>query len=517
MSNLILRMKRITALLLALTLALALASCTPQDNGARVSDNYRNFYEIFVRSFYDSNGDHLGDLAGVTAKLDYINQQVGADAIWLMPIMPSPTYHKYDVTNYLDIDPQYGTLADFDQLIAAAHKRDVHVIIDLVLNHTSNLHPWFDEAVQALWAGKESKYIGYYNFTLDNPGDGYNKITDRYYYECRFVSGMPDLNLDNPDVRSEIAAIVQFWLDRGVDGFRLDACTSFYTGNTSKNVEFLTWLNNDVKTRKADAYLIGEVWSDAGTIADYYPSGIDSFFNFPYAQATGRLVLTLNNQTGSDFANRLQAWNEQIRQDNSGAVDALFLSNHDNARSAGFLLRNLQKEKMAAALYLLAPGNPFIYYGEELGMNGSGADENKRLPMLWSTTDLAGIPFAPPNATQSVTDVAGVDVQSTDENSLLSWYHEILAIKAKNPEIARGAMSAIDTGISGIAAFSVTWNEHTVYIMHNLTSETQLVDLALLGDKAPKITSHLIAANGSKPKITQGKLTLPAFSSTILR
>ena len=509
--------KRLLALLsaLGLVLGLAVACARPAEP---VSDNYRNYYEIFVRSFYDSDGNGLGDLAGVTQKLDYITDDLGADALWLMPIMPSPTYHKYDVTNYLEIDPQYGTLADFDKLLAEAQKRDVRVIIDLVLNHTSNLHPWFDTAVQALWKDEESPYIDYYKFTLENPGEGYNKITDKYYYECRFVSGMPDLNLDSAAVRDEITEIARFWLDKGVDGFRLDACTSYYTGNTSKNVEFLTWFNQTVKAISPDAYLIGEVWSDAGTIAEYYKSGIDSFFNFPYSQATGRLVPALNRQDGIGFAKGIGDWQATIRQIYPAAIDALFLSNHDNARSAGFLMRNLQRQKLAAAMYLLAPGNPFIYYGEELGMTGSGVDENKRLPMLWSTSDRTGIPQAPPNATQAVEGIAGVDEQREDESSLLNHYKKILAIKASNPEIARGVATAIDVGLSGVAVLSITWQDKTVIILHNLTAEPQAVDTAILGSGKLKIVDFLVSKDAAgKPAIKDGTLTILPLSTTVVR
>ena len=288
-------------ILCLLFLLLLVSSCSIFTNRTVLSDNFRNYYEIFVRSFYDKNADGIGDLAGVTAKLDYIAKDVGADGIWLMPIFPSPSYHKYDVTDYYTIDPQYGTLEEFDLLIAKAHEKDIRIILDLAVNHTSNLHPWFDSAVKALWSGEQSKYIGYYNFTLTDPGQGYSKITDKYYYECRFVSGMPDLNLDNADVREEIAKIAKFWLDRGVDGFRLDAATSYYTGDNAKNIEFLSWFNGVVKAYEKDAYLVGEVRSDAGTVSEYYKSGIDSFFNYPYSQITGELVADLNTRMGEPF------------------------------------------------------------------------------------------------------------------------------------------------------------------------------------------------------------------------
>ncbi len=493
-----------------------LPSCSHEEEYTKRSDGYRNYYEIFVRSFYDSDGDGIGDLAGVTAKLDYISKDLGADGIWLMPIMPSPSYHKYDITDYRNIDPQYGTLDDFATLIAEAHKRDIRVILDLVLNHTSSKHPWFTEAVKALWTGADSPTIDYYHFTTENPGQGYSMITDKYYYECRFWSGMPDLNLDNESLRAEIAGIAAFWLDKGADGFRLDACTSFYTGNNTKNIEFLSWLNGVVKAHKPDAYLVGEVWSDAGTVADYYQSGIDSFFNFPYATATGKIAAAINGSGGSSWASGLEAWNRTIRENGAVAVDALFLSNHDNGRSAGFLMRDPVREKMAAALYLLAPGDPFIYYGEEIGMTGSGEDPNKRLPMLWSLSDITGITDPPPGATQKVEGIDGVQEQIADRGSLLNYYKKILTVKAKNPEIARGEMHALDTGIGGVAAFTSSFEGKTVYVLHNLSGEEQKISLSGSGLAGLALSDSLTTGKKS-PRIAGEYLVLPSMSTAILR
>lgn len=498
-------------------LGFAPISCVKSDQPEKISDKYRNYYEIFVRSFYDSDGDGIGDLQGVTEKLDYISKDLGADGIWLMPIMPSPTYHKYDVKDYYAIDPQYGTMEDFEKLIAEADKRDVKIIIDLVVNHTSSLHPWFTQAVDALWVGDESKYTDYYNFTLENKGQGYNKITDKYYYECRFVSGMPDLNLDSDAVRDEIMDIAGFWIGKGVAGFRIDAVTSFYTGNSTENIEFLKWLCDGIYEYDENAYIIGEVWSDAGTIKNYYESGIDSLFNFPFSQASGRIVTSMNSGRGDSFAASLEAWQNGIREMNPSAVDSLFLSNHDNARSAGFLMRDIARQKMAASMYLLAPGNPFIYYGEEIGMNGSGIDENKRLPMLWSSDDSEGITFPPPNATQSVDRIEGVKQQLGDRNSLLKHYSELLRIKAQVPEIARGEIAVLDTGFSDVAAFSVSYVDKTAYVFHNLSEEKRSFSFSneLWGDS--KIVFSVNAAGKGKSRLKNDTLTLPPLSSTIIR
>lgn len=226
---------RVISGLLALILiscALFSCACKGADSGQELTenipnDNVRNWYEIFIYSFADSDGDRIGDFKGATEKLDYV-RDLGFTGIWLMPIMPSPSYHKYDVSDYYDIDPQYGTLDDFKAFLARAHELDIKVTIDLVVNHTSNLHPWF----QSSKTGADSPYRDYYNWQ-DKGGSGYEKIGDSYY-ECRFVSTMPDLNLDSDAVRSEISNIMKFWLEMGVDGFRLDAVTSYYTGDNAK-------------------------------------------------------------------------------------------------------------------------------------------------------------------------------------------------------------------------------------------------------------------------------------------
>ncbi|MDO4567271.1 MAG: alpha-amylase family glycosyl hydrolase, partial [Oscillospiraceae bacterium] len=276
--------KRTAALLLCLCLlASLLAGCaqtapTPSLETAErnvIDDKYRNWYEIFVYSFHDSDGDRIGDINGLTEKLDYV-AALGANGIWLMPIMPSPSYHKYDVTDYYGIDPQYGTLEDFRAFLDAAHGRGIDVIIDLVVNHTSNEHPWFQSAKQ----GEDSPYRDYYVWGGE-ARSGYSRAGDSYY-ESRFVSTMPDLNLDSEAVRGEITDIMRFWLeDVGVDGFRLDAVTSYYTGVEQKNIDFLTWLGETARGISPDCYIVGEAWEDLYTIADYAGAGIDSFFTFP--------------------------------------------------------------------------------------------------------------------------------------------------------------------------------------------------------------------------------------------
>ena len=209
---------------------------------------------------------------------------------------------------------------------------------------------------------------------------------------------MPDLNLKSEKLREEIKGIVDFWLnDVGIDGFRLDAVLWYESTGIADSVSDLKWLYDYAKTVKSDVYMVGECWSSAGDIAQFYDSGADSFFNFSMQSATGNVVSSLNTKDGKGYADYLVNWQNTIREHNPAGIDSPFISNHDTDRSAGFLLTNTSR-KMAAAMYLMAPGTPYIYYGEEIGMRGSGRDENKRTGMYWSSTDNTGYVASIPNS-----------------------------------------------------------------------------------------------------------------------
>ena len=248
--------RRVFALLL--TAILAFTCFTPDSSGVNLQNeqgSYPTFYEIFVYSYCDSDGDGVGDLNGITSKLDYL-QELGVGGIWLTPIHPATTYHKYDVMDYYDIDPQFGTLEDFDNFMAACRERGISVILDLVLNHSSSMHPWFQEAktyLESLEPGQEPDtsvcpYVDFYHFTQNPPDPTYYPLTgEQWYYEGGFWSEMPDLNLDSPELRAEIRNIMGFWMERGVSGFRLDAAKEYVSGNTQKNVEILKFITDTAK------------------------------------------------------------------------------------------------------------------------------------------------------------------------------------------------------------------------------------------------------------------------------
>lgn len=490
-------------------------SAVPSSSPA-ISDGYRNYYEIFVGSFYDSNGDGVGDLQGVTDKLSYIHDDLGADGIWLTPISPSPSYHKYDITDYEAIDPSFGTMADFEKLTAAAHKKGMRVLLDLVVQHTSSQHPWFTKAVAALQAGKPSPYIDYYHFAR-SPQPGYVQYgSSNIYYSAAFSPDMPDLNLDDPAVRTEIAGVVSFWLGKGADGFRLDATTSYYPHDQAAGVAFIDWLTKTSRAVDPDAYVVGEAWTDTSTLTSYYASGAD-FFNYPFALVDGTINADIQAKDGSALAAATQKWNETIHAANPDAMDSAFISNHDNPRPAGYLLRKLPLEKLTAATYLLMPGSPFLYYGEEIGMLGAGSDPNKRMPMVWSAKDTKGITKPPPGGTYDESAVVPVDVQLKNPKSLLSFYHDVLALKAKYPGIARGAYTALQARDASVLAFSDAYQGTTVDVFENLDKVAHTEDLAAM-DVPPgaKVTDYLLTDGSKKPSLSGHRLTLPAGAIAVV-
>ena len=366
-----------------------------------IEDNYRTYYEVFVYSFCDSDGDGIGDLQGLISKLDYINDgddttdtDLGCNGIWLMPIGPSPTYHKYDVMDYYDIDSDYGTMEDFKELLAECDKRGIKVIMDLVLNHSSSQNPWFTEAcayLKELGDGEPDTAVcpsfDYYHFSREQGAGCYAVEGTDWYYEAQFWSEMPDLNLDSEALRAQIEEITGFWLDMGIGGFRLDAVKEFYTGNPQANIAFLDWFTTMVKEQKEDAYLVGEAWLDINDYAQYYGSGIDSLFNFAFADKDGIISKVVNGSPASRYGTVSASLQETFGQYNENYIDAPFYTNHDMGRSAGYYAgENSEKQtKLAGAMNLFMSGSAFLYYGEELGMKGAGKDENKRAPMYWST------------------------------------------------------------------------------------------------------------------------------------
>lgn len=446
-----------------------------------LEDKYRTTYEIFPYSFRDSNGDGIGDLQGIKEALDYLNDgkeetttDLGVNELWLTPVHPSPTYHKYDVKDYQDIDPAFGTMEDFDELLAACHQRGIRLIMDLVLNHTSVEHPWFVNAATYLASLEDDEepdpaecpYLEYYHFTrtreegsaeldLSKYASG-NNSKGKWFYEARFWEGMPDLNLDSEAVRKEITDISKYWLEKGVDGFRLDAVLFYYTNSNDQNIKFLTWFNDMVKGINPDAYIVGECWTGKSTYAQYYASGIDSLFDFAFAAGDGAIAKFINGGYTADVVvDTLAAEGAQFGEYGEAYIDAPFFTNHDTARGAGFFANDDgSKVKMAQAMNLLMTGNAFLYYGEELGMRGAGRDENKRAPMYWSDEKAECMCKGPADMEAFDMIYPSLEEQTADENSILNFIRALIRVRNTYPVIARGAVTKASGICEGkVAAF----------------------------------------------------------------
>ncbi len=525
-----------------------------------LDDSYRTTYEILVYSFYDSDGDGIGDLNGVSQKLDYINDgddatdsDLGCNEIWLMPICPSTTYHKYDVTDYKDIDPEYGTLEDFDNLIAQCHDRGINVIIDTVFNHSSSSHPWFIEATDYLrehpgleFDGEEAResdnlanaksdcpYLDYYNFSNTKQA-GFEPVKDTdYFYEARFWSEMPDLNLDSLALRQELSDIMHFWTGRGVDGFRLDATTYYYTGDDQKNIEFLKWLKED----NPDAYFVGEAWANAATYQKYYVSGIDSFFDFEYAGSEGIIAsIVRGNSPASRFAEALEVTEKTLAGKSGSAIDAPFYTNHDMARSAGYYTGSggQDKIKLAYGLSLIMSGNSFIYYGEELGMKGSGKDENKRAPMYWSESDQTGMCKGPKDMDNFKMKYPALDEQDKDPYSIYNYFKAAIRLRNVYPVVARGTTTAVkELSTREICAFTrsvteeqegkflsgedISFGPQQLLFIINTSADEQTVDLGSCDStKEYKILSYQLNTSEATNSLFSNTLTMAPYGIAVL-
>ena len=494
--------------------------------GTSPDDNYRVFYEIFVYSFCDSNGDGIGDLQGVISKLDYL-QELGINGIWFMPVHPSQSYHKYDVRDYYEIDPQYGTLDDMKQLLAECSARDIHVITDLVLNHTGDDHEWFltaCEYLRQLPAGaepdiNECPYVDYYTFSRES-GANYHAISgSQWYYLGMFSPDMPDLNLANEALRADIQAIMEYWIDLGVSGFRLDAAKEFYSGSPSQNIEVLNWIQTTATSIKEDCYLVAEVWEDFSNVTNYYTSGITSIFDFPFGNSNGKISAVLRGagsaNTVASYAKALAQADAAYLESNPGYIDAPFLSNHDVGRIAGFVNRDPLKMKMAGAMNIFMGGSCFIYYGEEIGMLGSGNDPSKRAPMYWNAARDNGTTNPPPECEiPEEYPLGSLEEQLGDDDSLWNYYRQAIAIRKALPVISHGRTTVEEAlNVNCVSAQRKTWNDDQCIILMNINTVAAQVDLSAYADWTVAAT---LSADGNEVALNGTVLDLPAFGIAIL-
>jgi glycosidase len=441
------------------------------------------FYQIFVRSFQDSDGDGIGDFQGVIDRLDYLNDgdpqttdDLGITAIWLMPINPSPSYHGYDVTDYYDVNSDYGTLDDFKRLLEAAHARGISVIMDFVMNHSSTQHPWFIEAQDPA-----SPYHDWYVWSAEDPGfrgpDGqqvWHKAGNGLYYYALFWDQMPDLNYRTPAVGEEFEKIAQFWLtDVGVDGFRIDGAKHLIEegekqASTDATHAFFKDFYQFYKSVDPEAMAVGEVWSNSFEVVRYVKSDeLDLVFNFDLARS---ILERINAADGAGLANTIGF---ETKLFPPGEM-ATFLTNHDQNRVMTVLMGDTAKAKLAATLLFTIPGVPFLYYGEEIGMTGQGDHMNIRTPMQWSPESGAGFTTGSAwNYIKPGYDQKNVETLAATPSSLLNHYKNLIHLRQGSVALMQGELVMLTSGDSSVLAFMRVAKNENLLVVFNLADSDQ--------------------------------------------
>jgi len=489
------------------------------------------FYEVYVRAFHDSNNDGHGDLRGLIKKLDYL-KELGVDCLWLLPIYPSPLQDDgYDISNYYDIHPDYGNLNDFEALLDEAHKRGLRVIMDLVLNHTSDQHPWF----RAARVNRDSIFRDYYVWSdssmafrdariifldAEESNWAWDAKSEQYYWH-RFYASQPDLNYDNPAVQAEMLKVMSFWLDLGVDGFRADAVPYLFEreGTSCENLPethaFLKEIRNFINERYPDRILLAEANQWPEDIIPYFGDGGDEFhmgFHFPIMP---RIFMSIRKEDRTQLE-WIMSRTPTLTETNQWCI---FLRNHDELtlemvtedernwmweqfapdprmrlnlgirrRLAPLLDNNRGKIELANSLLFTFPGSPIIYYGDEIGMGDNIwlHDRNGvRTPMQWKNDLNAGFSDAPqqsiyiPVIDDEEYGPAQVNVvdQRANSDSLFNTIRHMIAVRKQYKAFGWGDFNWVDVGTNAIAAYTRSYNSEHLLILNNLSSTAHKITL----------------------------------------
>lgn len=482
-------------------------------------------YELFVRTFYDSNGDGTGDLRGVIAKLPYL-ASLGIKNIWLMPINPSNSYHGYDITDYFDIESDYGTLADFSLLIAEANKLNIGIYLDLVINHSSSENQYFKDSYRDLVEDNTSPTSkkDWYHWGTSG-GTGWNKKGD-YYYESVFSPNMPDFNLDSPAVREEIKNIVKFWIEKGISGFRLDAVPHYYGENEGLNKSFLGWLKDTVNSINNKIELVGEAWIiSASSLVSYYTSKCDSFFAFPFSRdgtvETGFMNVAGGYSKPDKFLSQIVDYEASIRKNSATGYASYFIDNHDMDRSS----LTGDKAKLSFSLLELMPGDTWLYYGDEIGLKGKRGSEQtdamRRLPMIWSEKDKTGETKIPDKSISNIKYdqvKLGVDDLENINDSLLNHVKKAINIRNKYSFIAKSQITNLTSKLltyeNNVALYKLTGSDsQSIIIATNTSSNDTVINVK---DIATKIVDS-INTTKKGPTLVSDLLSIGAYSTVILQ
>jgi alpha-glucosidase len=530
-------------------------------------------YEIYPRSFQDSNGDGLGDLNGITQRLDYL-KELGVDAIWIAPIYPSPQVDfGYDISDYQNIDPQYGTLADFDRLAAAAKKRNIRIIMDAVLNHTSDKHAWFIESASSRTNPKRDWYIW-----RDGKGPGqppnnwlstfghsawqFSPKTNQYYYHYFYIQ-QPDLNWRNPRVEDAIFNMLRFWLDRGVAGFRLDAVPTLFEDPSLKNEEVLPGTNKfgdpNESTRVQENLpevhgviqrmrsMISTYPGDRVLVGETYLPNVQELNKWYGGAKHNELQLPMDMQVGfepkldgREFRRRINDAETKI----SGNQPLFVFDNHDNPRAAfryGDGVHNTAIDKMLATILFTTRSTALMYYGDEIemptteptskeqvrdpiGITGWPKEKGRdgeRTPMQWNSSTSAGFSTNPHTWLPVASDYkqVNVEMEARDPDSMLNWYKKLIALRRSNPALHEGGMSMLETGNQNVVAWSRTApSGEIVLVACSFAAQPQVVSLKPAASQSSNTARTLAGSGGSGQKSTVdlNVVSLPPYGSIVV-
>ncbi len=490
------------------------------------------FYQVYPRGFYDSNADGYGDLRGLIEKLDYL-RDLGVDCLWLMPIYASPLKDDgYDIADFCQIQAALGTSEDFADLTKAAHERGMRVIADLVINHTSDQHQWFQQGRRDpispyrdyyVWSDTATEYNDVRVIFKDAQDSNWSWDTAAHsYYWHRFYSHQPDLNYDNPKVRQEMMKVIGYWLDRGIDGFRVDAVPYLFEreGTSCENLpethEFCKEMRQFVQARNPEAVLLAEANQWPRDLLPYFGAG-DEFhmaFNFPLMP---RMFMALRREQSWPLIEIL----DQMPVIPSACQWALFLRNHDELtlemvtdEERDYMYREYAKDprmrlesrhssalaplvdydrrqiELLHSLLFTLPGSPVLYYGDEIGMGDNiflGDRNGVRTPMQWSGDRNAGFSRADPSQLYQAVlldpinnyQATNVEAQLRSPTSLLNWFRRIIRIRKKNPVFGRGSLKFIPCENRKVAAYLREYQGEAVLIVNNLSAVAQPAALEL--------------------------------------
>lgn len=489
----------------------------PQPVPASIMENGAIAYQIFPIAFADADGNGTGDIQGIIDQLDYLKNELYVDVIWLNPIHPSPSYHKYDVTDYKEIDLSFGNLEIYQTLLDEAHKRDIKVLLDFVINHTSSSHPWFVNAK----SGPDSEYRDFYIWSdfkeVEYPSEkGWYAVSgSEEKYFASFWSEMPELNFDNPLVREEIKSIAKYWLDMGVDGFRIDAAKHIYDINEypkgtpvlEKNLNWFLEFNHFMKEVKPESFLLLETWDSYNSIANYL-IGSDSAFNFEIGTSIVSAVVSENRK---NIQNKLPKVLKAYDKVTEHYVDSVFLANHDQDRVMSQLGGDVNKAKLAATIQMTLPGMSWIYYGEEIGMSGAKPDEDIREAMKWSANQET-LPNSRWRQWKYNNELASLEEQRVDEASMFATYRALAKLKSTDAVIRFGAYVDYEIPTSfRLFSYFREFEGTTYFIIHNLHGEAKTVNLSI------SETTLIYSSQGSIIDVTGQQLTLAPYGSLIVQ